>query len=196
MPRAFFLILLFLSLFNPLVAETGINMEVGVLRGQVFHKTAGDHLYSLLPGNNLLATGAEVITSGDGLVFLKPDQETEFRLREDTALAVSGAASFELRKGIAGISAASSTVTLVTPHARMTLSACLAVVKVNPQLTRICVVRGKVLVSRGNSLEEISLPSGFELAAATGRISQPYPYTEELRYTWYWTTPEKEPSLQ
>lgn len=196
MQRLLLASLFVLSLFNVAGAENGINIDVGVLRGQVFHKTSRENLYSLLTGNNLLATGAAVITAGDGLVFLKPDRETEFRLREETALAVLGTGTFELRKGIAGISAASSSITLLTPHAKIALSACLAVVKVTPQLTRICVVRGKVFVTRGNSLDEISLPSGFEIAAATGRISRAYPYTEELRYTWYWTTADKEPSLQ
>ena len=168
-----------------------------MLQGQVYQKTASGKLYSLLSGTSIFPVSTTILTGNDGIVFVKPSTDTEFRLREESSLDAVSSSAFIVRKGIVGIKIASDSILIETPHASVRLSNCIAVIKVNSLLSRICVIRGKAILRHGKrSIEEVILPAGFEIAASSGRISAAYPYNDELRYAWYWTTPALEPSLQ
>lgn len=173
-----------------------IKLDVPLLRGQVYQKAAGDHLFSISAGSIELKPGSTILTGVDGVVFLNIGPKTELRLREEAAVAVNSSASFEIRKGTAGIFAGFSPVEVTTPHLRITLKNTLVVIKVNPMITRVCALKGQVLVWQGRNTEKLMFNSGHEIAAAQGQISKVYPSTDDLRYTWYWNSPDKEPSLQ
>lgn len=69
------------------------------------------------------------------------------------------------------------------------------VIKSNSVMTRVCMIKGNAVLRLASAAETI-LPEGHEIAASTGRLSKPYKMSDELRYTWYWVEPEKEPALQ
>jgi len=194
------LLLLLPGYFCPVFSQNQpgqISLAVDVLQGQVYQKTGSGELFSLLSGTGVFPVSTSILTGNDGVVFVKPTKDTEFRLREDSSLNAIFSSTFVVRKGIVGVKVASDSILIETPHTNMRLSNCIAVIKVNSLLSRICVIRGKAILRHGKrSLEEVILPAGFEIAASSGKISAAYPYNDELRYAWYWTTPALEPSLQ
>ena len=173
-----------------------LSLDFFLLRGRVFLKSGSDSLYSLNVGKNEISGGASVLTFADGIVFISVAEGTEFRMREDSTLAFPASSSYELRKGLTGIKHSGATALLATPHVMTDFTDALAVIKCTPVLTRICVIKGSINVWQGRNLEKIAVKAGREIAAGQGRLSQPYPFTDDLRYAWYWTAPEKEPSLQ
>ncbi|MDD3148710.1 MAG: hypothetical protein PHD82_15555 [Candidatus Riflebacteria bacterium] len=185
-----------LNTFSAVHAGREIPLTVSLLRGQAYQKVAGDRLFSISVGKIDITEGTTILTGLSGIVFLQPEPGVEFRLREESAFGIIASNSFELRKGIAGLRVSSSPVELSTPHLRLTLQNTLAVIKVNPMLTRVCVIKGGLQFWQGRSTEKLLLQTGHEIAAAQGQVSRAYQFSDELRYTWYWTTPDREPSLQ
>jgi len=173
-----------------------LSLDFSFLRGKVFLKSGSENLYALTMGKTGIIGGASVLTFGDGIAIVSAAEHTEFRMREDSTMAFPASNSYELRKGITGIKHAGPPALLATPHVMTDFTETLAVVKCTPILTRICVIKGSMNVWQGRNLEKISVKAGQEIAAGQGRLSQPYPFTDDLRYAWYWTDPEKEPSLQ
>lgn len=180
-----------------------IECDVKLLRGQNFYRFGDSSLFTLTSGRRSLVEGATLLTSFDGQMIVVTGEDTaatEFRLKENTSLALQKKFSCEVRKGTVGFRLASESekLAVATPHVRVEATAeAIFVIKVNSVLTRIGVIKGKIDLFRGNNLEPAEkLPAGREIAAAQGRLSQLYSCSDELRYTWYWTTPEKEPALQ
>lgn len=176
-------------------SEAGINISTTMLRGKVFQRGLNSQPYLLNLGGISLASGAAILTSSDGQCFMQPGKDLELRLKEDTNMAFVSSSSLELRKGILGVRVATFSAAISTPHLEIILHPGLFVVKVNPVMTRICVIKGTAEVWRRRSLERKVLIANQELAAATGTVSKVYPRTDELRFTWYWVEPEKEPGL-
>ena len=170
--------------------------DFSFLRGRVFLKSGPENLYALTSGKTGVVNGASVLTFADSVAIISVAEHTEFRLREDSTLAFPASNSYELRKGMTGINHSGPLSLLTTPHVVADFTETLAVVKCTPVMTRICVIKGSVNFWQGRNLEKINVKAGQEIAAGQGRLSQPYPFTDDLRYAWYWTAPEKEPSLQ
>ncbi|HNS08501.1 MAG TPA: hypothetical protein PKN29_02315 [Candidatus Ozemobacteraceae bacterium] len=147
-------------------------------------------------GKTGIVNGASVLTFADGIAVISVAEHTELRMREDSTMAFPASNSYELRKGMIGIKHSGPISQLATPHVMTDFTETLAVIKCTPVLTRICVIKGSMNVWQGRNLEKITLRAGQEIAAGQGRLSQPYPFTDDLRYAWYWTDPDKEPSLQ
>jgi len=195
----FFIALLLLACSSVFAAQSAADRPVlnfSFLRGRVFLKSGSESLYALTMGKTGIVNGASVLTFADGIAIISAAERTEFRLREDSTLSFPASNSYELRKGMTGIKHAGPLALLATPHAMIDFTDSLAVVKCTPVLTRICIIKGSMNVWQGRNLEKITLRAGQEIAAGQGRLSQPYPFTDDLRYAWYWTEPEKEPSLQ
>lgn len=190
------LLLAFSSAVSAQPAAGKLTLDFSLLRGRVFLKSGAENLYALTMGKTEVLCGASILTFGDGIAIISAAEHTEFRMREDSTLAFPASNSYELRKGMTGINHSGNLSLLATPHVMTDFTEALAVVKCTPILTRICVIKGSMNVWQGRNLEKITVRAGQEIAAGQGRLSQPYPFTDDLRYAWYWTAPEKEPSLQ
>jgi len=190
------LLLAFSSAVSAQPAAGKLTLDFSLLRGRVFLKSGTENLYALTMGKTEVLCGASILTFGDGIAIISAAEHTEFRMREDSTLAFPASNSYELRKGMTGINHSGNLSLLATPHVMTDFTEALAVVKCTPILTRICVIKGSMNVWQGRNLEKITVRAGQEIAAGQGRLSQPYPFTDDLRYAWYWTAPEKEPSLQ
>lgn len=173
-----------------------LNLVSTMVRGKVFQKIDSAQLFQLQTGKYALPTGTVVLTYFDGQCFLEKAKNFELRLKEDSSMCFISSSSFELRKGTMGIKNASYPIAINTPHLNIEFDDAMVVIKVNPVLTRVCVIRGKAEVWQGKSRDKISVSVNQEIAAAPGRVSKPYPRSDELRFTWYWVEPAKEPGLQ
>ena len=195
----FFIALLLLACSSVFAAQSAADRPVlnfSFLRGRVFLKSGSESLYALTIGKTGIVNGASVLTFADGIAVISVAEHTELRMREDSTMAFPASNSYELRKGMIGIKHSGPISQLATPHVMTDFTETLAVIKCTPILTRICVIKGSMNVWQGRNLEKITLRAGQEIAAGQGRLSQPYPFTDDLRYAWYWTDPDKEPSLQ
>lgn len=136
----------------------------------------------------------KIMTSSDGQVVCNYNNLGQVRLKEDSNVKTSFPNCFNVTKGIVGFNThALSKLALITSHMEVKVyENSIIIVKVNPIITRICVVKGKALVVKNNKI--ILVNSGCEIAASKKQLSKIYKHTNELRYTWYWTEPDKEPS--
>lgn len=197
MRRPIVLIVLLVLLTAVAFAENNqLNLVSTLVRGKVYHKSDIAPVYQLTVGQNVIPSGTVILSYLDGQCFFQRDKTLDLRLKEDSNLAFVASSSFELRKGIMGVKIASYPVLVTTPHLKIELADALVVIKVNPVLTRVCVIRGKAVVWQGKSRDKIVVSVNNEIAAAPGRLSKLYPRSDELRFTWYWVEPEKEPGLQ
>lgn len=141
------------------------------------------------------STRGNVMTSSDGQVVCEYNKLCQFRLKEVSSVKTSLPDCFNVTKGIVGFKTNNEyKLSLITPHleAKQYENSIIAV-KVNPIITRICVIKGKALVVKNDKI--VLVTSGFEIAASQKQLSELYKQTNELRYTWYWTEPDKEPSF-
>ena len=182
---------------QPQASDTAIELDIRLLRGQNFYKTGGSSLFALAGGKQILSAGSTILSSFDGqLIIAASDATTEFRLKEETSLSFLQNDACEIRKGTTGFHVFSGILNVSTPHLKIEATEGIFVVKVNSVLTRVAVVKGQIRLWQGNSLEKTTLPAGNEIAAAQGRLAEVYACSDELRYTWYWKSPEEEPSLK
>jgi len=180
-----------------LCSNTGFACEVTIkfLGGRVFIKPAASDPFSITEGKYQLASGTSILTFLDGQFIGETEEKVDIRMKEETIVSFSSVDEFDVRKGVAGFKNNSGSRQINTPHVTVSLQTGVLVIKSNSVLTRICLIKGNAFLKRGNN-ELMVLPEGQEIAASLGKISRPYKMSDELRYTWYWVEPEKEPALQ
>jgi len=179
--------------YRTFAQENQVAAELSFVRGRIFINSPGKEPYEARAGLHLLPLPTSLITMLDGQCFFKIDG-AELRMKQETILALTGRPHYELRQGMAGFKTATGTVRLTTAHLAAEFANAVVVVKTNPVLTRLCVVKGTVLVTQGRQSATVS--AGSEIAAAPQRLSRIYRQSDELRFTWYWVEPEKEPALR
>ncbi|KAF1083634.1 MAG: hypothetical protein GQF41_0412 [Candidatus Rifleibacterium amylolyticum] len=178
----------------PVISQSEmLEVELAFVRGRSFINSPEKEPYEVKAGQHLLPSSTSLITFVDGQCFLKVG-ESEIRLKQETILALSGKHKYELRQGLAGFKTGSDTIMLTTAHLAAEFADAVVVVKANPVMTRLCVVKGVVTVIQGR--QSATVPAGQEIAAAPQRLSKLYRHSDELRFTWYWVDPSKEPALQ
>lgn len=189
-------VVLLLAIFLPLQAFSQSNspgVQLAFVDGRVFINSPDKEPYEATAGQHLLPFSTSLITFVDGQCFFNAG-ETEVRLKQETILALTDRPGYELRQGLAGFKTGSDTVTLTTAHLTAQFANAVLVVKTNPVMTRLCVVKGSALVRQGR--QSATVAAGHEIAAAPQRLSQEYRHSDELRFTWYWVDPVREPALQ
>lgn len=170
-----------------------LEVEFAFVRGRAFINSSDKEPYELRAGQHRLPPSTSLITLFDGQCFLNAG-ENEIRLKQETILALPDRQKYELRQGLAGFKTGSDTIMLTTAHLAAEFADAVVVVKANPILTRLCVVKGVVTVIQGR--QSATVPAGQEIAAAPQRLSKLYRHSDELRFTWYWVDPAREPALQ
>lgn len=138
-------------------------------------------------------------TGNDGQMYVMKKEDFEIRLKQDTSVSISDSPfaltdELVLDKGIMGLKVASDTLFLKTPFANIRMRNATVVVRVSDNLVRICVIKGSCVVMQKTNI--VLLEMGKEIAASKNQLSKQYKYLDDLRYVWYWTTPDKEPALR
>ncbi|MBU1107909.1 MAG: hypothetical protein KKB51_14645 [Candidatus Riflebacteria bacterium] len=188
------LVFFLLAATSMIAAQTAVvDFDMTFVRGRVFRKSPDTEPFDSKPGQYRVPFSTSIITFVDGQCFMQVSG-SELRLKQETILSLSALHSFELRQGLAGFKAGSEKLLLNTAHLKVELVDAIVVVKTNPALTRVCVVKGQVTVAQGKSIAVVK--AGEEIAAAPQRFSQVYKQSDELRFTWYWVSADKEPALQ
>lgn len=171
------------------------NLKINTVIGRVFIKKTDQEPFSVCPGNVQIASETSIITFLDGQCYFVPLEKVEFRMREESILAVYPTGGYEIRKGTIGCSSDQITVPIDTPHIRFKLHHGVVVVKTNSVLTRVALIKGKMEIEHQRSAA-VELSPGHEIAAGLGTLSSAYKISDDLRFAWYWVDPSKEPSLQ
>lgn len=171
------------------------DFEVTMVRGRVFRKETDDQPFSLEPGIYQIGSATSLLTFVDGQCYLQLGKKLELRMKEEAIVAFSDHGDLMVRKGLVGFRSDATPAQIKTLHLNVELEDGLLVIKSNSILTRVCLIKGRARVRQGNA-PAVELKEGQEIAAAPGRLSQPYDRSDELRFTWYWVTPDKEPALQ
>lgn len=170
-----------------------IEFDMSFVRGRVFIKSPDKEPFESHPGQYQVPSSTSIISLADGQCFMQ-EGDSELRTKQETILTLLDEKKYELRQGLAGCRIGSATIRLTTAHLGLELSDAIIVIKTNPVLTRVCVVKGHAVVTQGKSTTVV--PAGYEIAAAPQRLSSVYKQSDELRFTWYWVSAEKEPALQ
>ena len=193
--RIYSMLVLLVTLFTSSVSAQPemLELTMSFARGRAFINSPEKEPYEARAGQHLLPGMTSLVTLADGQCFFTAG-DSETRLKQETILALTGNRQYELRQGLVGFKTASDTIKLTTAHCAAEFSNAIVVVKSNPVLTRLCVVKGSVLVIQGR--QSAIVPAGQEIAAAPQRLSKVYRHSDELRFTWYWVEPDKEPALQ
>lgn len=191
--RLLIFLLLLLPLNQAVCATEMLELNLGFACGRLFFNSPDEEPFAAKTGQYRVPDLTSIITLDDGQCFIKFGN-FEVRLKQETILAITDRHSLELRRGLAGFKADSELLKLKTAHLALEFSNALVVVKANPVMTRVCVVKGSAVVTQGRQL--LNLKAGQEIAAAPQRLSKTYQQSDELRFTWYWVEPEKEPALQ
>lgn len=171
------------------------EFEVTMVRGRVFRKEADDQPFALEPGGYKISSATSLLTFVDGQCYLQMGKNLELRMKEEAILALSDHNDLMVRKGLVGFRSVAAPIQIKTLHLNVEFADGLLVIKSNSILTRVCLIKGTARVRQGNAAA-VELKEGQEIAAAPGKLSQPYERSDELRFTWYWVTPDKEPALQ
>ena len=194
----FLTILLFCFISSVSVADnTNRKIEkelcVAFTKGQVFMQQNQANPFAIMPGKYKLANEIGILTFNNGQIIFNIASQTEVRLKEESLISLKGSDDLlTVRKGKVGFKMETGIV--ITPHFKLHLQNATVVVKVNPVLSRVCVLKGSVKVEKYD--ETITLKKDLEIAASALKLSRPYKRTAELRFAWYWVAPEKEPSFQ
>jgi len=175
------------------LSSTNIHFDLVFACGRIFRKSPDNEPFNSDPGQYLVPCQTSIITLADGQCFLQIN-EAELRLKQETILSLIATHSFELRQGLAGFKAGSEKLMLNTAHLKVEFADAIVVIKTNSALTRVCVVKGKVAVMQGKLITD--LIAGQEIAAAPQRLSKAYKQSDELRFSWYWVSADKEPAFQ
>ncbi|HAE39335.1 MAG TPA: hypothetical protein DCG57_11950 [Candidatus Riflebacteria bacterium] len=192
--KRFLLIVLLTTALAPVQAlAADIELDMSFMRGRVFIKSPDKEPFEAHAGQYRLPLLTSVVSLADGQCFMQLPV-AELRTKQETILAILGDKQFELRQGLAGFRIGSDTVKISTAHLGLEVADALIVIKANPVLTRLCVIKGKAVVEQGKS--KTTVLAGQEIAAAPQRLSQVYKQSDELRFTWYWVSADKEPALQ
>ncbi|MGM0598251.1 MAG: hypothetical protein ACQETH_00420 [Candidatus Rifleibacteriota bacterium] len=170
-------------------------LNVDFVKGNAFWKYQQTSPFEIKPGKIQLKKGLTLLTIFDGHCFVS-DQEKEIRLKESSLLVFKEKEQVEIRKGIVGIKNDSGNLKITIPHAYLEMQKGIVVIKTNPILTRISVVKGEVFLFNKEHNSKVVIAKGKEVAAGGGMFSKFYQQTNELRYSWYWVKPSMEPSLR
>ncbi len=185
-------------LFMPTVLVFGDSLPEKLLAqkivGKVLIHSADKSPYSLQEGEYQIKDVNGIFALNDGQGIFKLGDDFRFRLKEDSTIQISNLGKVEISRGVGGFSIGETPKIIRTPHFEVSGSNCIIVIKANPILTRICVIKGEVEISKAT--EKIRLKSGEEIAASDNKFSKIYTKTAELRFAWYWVEPDKEPSFQ
>ena len=188
------LIMVLLASASTLFAQAeNIEFDMRFVRGRVFIKSPDKEPFESHLGQYQVPSSTSIISLADGQCFIQ-EGDSELRTKQETVLTLLDEQKYELRQGLAGCRIGSATIRLTTAHLSLELSDAIVVIKTNPVLTRVCVVKGRAAATQGKST--IVVPAGHEIAAAPQRLSSVYKQSDELRFTWYWVSAEKEPALQ
>lgn len=190
--RCCFLLALMVLFLNLPVCASDMTVNLNFVRGRVFFNSANREPYEAREGEHRLATATSLVSLGDGEVFLT-SHLVETRLKQETILAIVDDEHYELRQGLAGFKVASAPFFISTAHLVVKCHDAVIVIKSNPAMTRVCVVKGRISVIQGRQMTDVS--AGQEIAAAPQRLSKTYKQSDELRFTWYWVEPSREPAL-
>ena len=120
------------------------------------------------------------------------------RLKQNTNISVSNdklayTDELILNEGLIGLKVASDTLLVKAPHADIRLRNATVTIKVSKHMTRLCVLKGTAVLKQKSNI--VSVKAANEIAASKNKVSLVYKFLDDLRYVWYWTTPDKEPSL-
>ena len=189
------LIMICFALLHVQVCAEQIEIDISHVSGRAYFNHDSHEPFEINPGRYNKINHSRILTMQNGLLFMKLKPEIDLRMKEDTVLSLDSHELLHLRKGVAGVSAQVG-VMISTPHAHITFSDATVVIKVNPVLSRICVIKGSAIVTHDHNPESIELVDEQEVAVAGIEISSVYLRTDELRYAWYWVEPDKEPSMQ
>ncbi len=189
------------ALFVLLLAiETGAcaeELKAEFVRGRAYYKNEGGQPYTLKTGKIDLFNRLTIMTFYDGQCFLSSSANVEFRLKEDSLVFFQSSDTCEIRKGLVGIrSQSEKPVRINTPHLLMEAQNATLVVKCCPVLTRLCVLKGNVVLINPRFNQKTLIKAGQEIAAGSGMYSKLYDFNDDLRYAWYWVEPLREPSLR
>lgn len=188
------LILLLLTSATHIFAQIeDIEFDMSFVRGRVFIKSPDKEPFESHLGQYQVPSSTSIISLADGQCFMR-EGDSELRTKQETILTFLDEKKYELRQGLAGFKIGSATIRLTTAHLSLEISDAVVVIKTNPVLTRVCVVKGRAVVTQGKSTTTV--PAGQEIAAAPQRLSSVYKQSDELRFTWYWVSADKEPALQ
>ncbi len=139
------------------------------------------------------------ITGDDGQCYIEKKEYLEFRLKQNTSVNLTNNPfafidEVELKQGLMGIKTVSDTLLVKTPHTDVRVRNALVVIKVTEFMTRVCVIKGTAYLMLNTNI--VSVEAGKEIAACKDHFSKQYKYLDDLRYIWYWVSPDKEPSLE
>lgn len=156
----------------------------------------GAESHTLQKGEILPDNYASLCTDSDSQAFFEMNNGLELRLKEKTKIDILNKNKYLLQTGTAGfkLKAPKDKRYVKTAFLSAILARGIFVVKTNPCLTRLCVVKGSASIRLNGSKKLVEINAGQEIAAAPNQLSVPYKYTDDLRYAWYWAAPEKEPS--
>ncbi len=188
-------LLVFLALACRVLSQDSVSLKAEFVRGKVFWKSESGAPFALERGLIELSQGLTLFTFFNGQCFLNLDGKTEVRMKEDSQLIFKGADQIEVRKGVVGVKASAANLKLNTSHVEMLLENGIAVIKTSSALTRICVVKGSIVLKNPRQRQQITISAGNEVAAGSGMFSKLYTFNDDLRFTWYWVEPAKEPGL-
>lgn len=180
-------------LLQPAVAQQ-VAIEVTHASGRAYFNHDSHEPFEVNCGRYSTINHSRILTMQNGLVFMQLNPEIDLRMKENTVLAIDSSDLLHLRKGVAGVSAQTSMI-ISTPHAHVSLNDATVVIKVNPVLSRICVIKGNAIVTQDRNPQSLQLTTEEEVAVAGNEMSSVYLRTDELRYAWYWVEPDKEPSM-
>lgn len=142
--------------------------------------------------------GCDFKTYDNGQYYFK-NSNIELRLKQNSSISVTNnplalTDEFIFNKGVIGLKVASDTVLVKTPYGEVRARNSTIVLKNSEDLIRICVIKGNVTIKKKTNF--ISLPAGKEIAISHNQVSKPYKYLDDLRYTWYWVEPAREPAFR
>ena len=163
--------------------------------GQSYYSHDGSNVFSLKEASYGFFDRCKILTFLDGQVICDYDKKVNIRLKQDSAFESHQDKCFSVNKGTVGFWTKGIDISVSTPKVNVKVyDNSIVVVKETSVLTRICVVKGKALVVKGD--KQIIVNQNQEIAASKNYLSKKYKRTAELRFTWYWTSPSKEPCFQ
>jgi hypothetical protein len=187
----------FLLLFAVLLPSSGDELDAQFVRGRAYYKNEGSTPFTLKTGKIDFSSRLTIMTFFDGQCFLDSSANSQFRLKEDSLVFFETSENCEVRKGLVGIAVENDRpLKINTPHLAMEAQNATFVVKCCPVITRLCVLKGSVVLINPRFNQKTTIKAGKEIAAGSGMYSKLYDFSDELRYAWYWVEPLREPSLR
>ncbi len=155
--------------------------------------------------NPYMKSGECEINSGDfktgnnSQLFVQKSDDFELRLKQNSSVSISKnplalTDELEIKNGVIGLKVASDTLYIKTPYADVRLRNATVIIRVSEKLVRLCVLEGTAIFIKNSNFVPVN--KGNEIAASKDKLSKIYKYLDDLRFVWYWKSPEEEPSLK